>query len=197
VQTARKAVLFAAVIVGVAIFAVTDSWSPAGATLHELIEWAGVVCIVACILGRTWTSLYISGRKIDELVTVGPYSVTRNPLYVFSVVGAGGVGAQAGSIVLALICGALAWIVFLAVVLLEERLLARIHGEHFRAYAESVPRFLPAPAKWRDVAQLSIQPPRVLLTFADALVFLVAAPLAEGFEYLRELGLIPTLMRLP
>ena len=39
-----------------------------------MIEWAGIVLIVACILGRTWASLYIGGRKIDALVMDGPYS---------------------------------------------------------------------------------------------------------------------------
>ena len=36
-----------------------------------------------------------------------------------------------------------------------------------------------------------------MMTFADALVFLLAVPVAEGFEYLREIGMIPTLLALP
>jgi protein-S-isoprenylcysteine O-methyltransferase Ste14 len=83
VQTIRKLVLFAAVALGVFIFAVTNSRYPSGGTIHEMIEWFGIVLIVICILGRTWASLYIGGRKIDELVTVGPYSTMRNPLYFF------------------------------------------------------------------------------------------------------------------
>jgi protein-S-isoprenylcysteine O-methyltransferase Ste14 len=47
-------------------------------------------------------------RKIEELVTVGPYSVMRNPLYFFFILGGIGVGAQSGSVVVALICGVLA-----------------------------------------------------------------------------------------
>lgn len=197
VQTVRKIVLFVAITLGVFIFAVTNSRYPSGETAHEMIEWIGIVLIVVCILGRTWASLYIGGRKIDELVTTGPYSMMRNPLYSFSFLGAAGAGAQTGSLVLALICGALAYIVFYVVVLQEEKLLLERYGEKYRAFMTRVPRFLPNPRLWQDEQTLTIRPPRVLMTFADALVFLLAVPLAEGFEYLQGIGAIPVLLVLP
>lgn len=197
VQTIRKIVLFAIIAFGVFVFAVTRSRYPSGGTIHEMIEWVGIVLIVICILGRTWASLYIGGRKIDELVTTGPYSMTRNPLYFFSFLGAAGAGAQIGSVVIALICGALAHLVFHIVVLQEEKLLLGRYGEPYRAFMAKVPRFLPKPSLWRDEPTLTIRPPRVLMTFADALVFLLAVPMAEGFEYLQEIGVIPVLLILP
>jgi protein-S-isoprenylcysteine O-methyltransferase Ste14 len=197
VQTIRKIVLFAVITVGIFIFAVTNSRYPSGETTHEMIEWIGIILIVVCILGRTWASLYIGGRKIDELVTTGPYSIMRNPLYSFSFLGAAGAGAQTGSLVLALICGALAYIVFYVVVLQEEKLLLERYGEKYRTFMARVPRFLPNPRLWRDEQTLTIRPPRVLTTFADALVFLLAVPVAEGFEYLQEIGTIPVLLVLP
>ena len=197
VQAIRKIVLFAAAGIGVFVFAVTNSRYPSGGTIHEMIEWIGIVLIVLCILGRTWASLYIGGRKIDELVTAGPYSVSRNPLYFFSILGAAGIGAQVGSITLALICGALAFAVFLVVVAQEEALLLDIYGKRYRGYMAKVPRFLPNISLWRDERTLTIRPPRVLTTFGDALMFLLAVPLAEGFEYLQEIGAIPVLLILP
>ncbi|MGE3145184.1 MAG: isoprenylcysteine carboxylmethyltransferase family protein [Pseudorhodoplanes sp.] len=197
VQAIRKIVLLAGIVVGVVIFAVTDSVTVSGETAHEMIEWAGIVLIVVCILGRTWSSLYIAGRKIETLVLTGPYSVCRNPLYFFSIVGAAGVGAQTGSATMGLICGALAWFVFLIVVLQEERLLVGLHGDAYVHYLKTVPRFFPNPRLWHDEKTLTIYPPRVLMTFADAMVFLLAVPLAELFEKLREAGTIPTLLVLP
>lgn len=197
VQAIRKIVLFAVAGVGVFIFAVTNSRYPSGGTIHEMIEWVGIVLIVLCILGRTWSSLYIGGRKIDELVMTGPYSVSRNPLYFFSILGAAGVGAQVGSIALALICALLALIVFLVVVLQEEQLLLGVYGKRYRSYVAKVPRFVPKASLWKDERTLTIRPPRVVMTFADALVFLLAVPLAEGFEYLQSIGAIPVLLVLP
>jgi len=197
VQTIRKIVLFAGVAVGVFLFAVTNSISPGGGTVHEMVEWVGIVLIVACILGRTWASLYIGGRKIEEFVQTGPYSVTRNPLYFFSFLGAAGIGAQTGSVALALICTFLAFIVFYMVVRQEEQVLTERYGDSYRDYLSRVPRFLPNPSLWRDEPTLTIRPPRVLVTFADALVFLLAVPVAELFEHLQEIGIIPVLFHLP
>ena len=197
VQTIRKIVLLVAIAVAVFVFAVTDTVYPSGHAVHELVEWIGILLIVICILGRTWSSLYIAGRKGRELVTNGPYSTCRNPLYFFSIVGTVGMGAQSGSVVIGLICGAIAAIVFFLVVTQEEKLLTQVHGKKYRSYLATVPRFIPSPGLWRDDKTLTIRPPRVLMTFADALVFLLSVPVAEGFEYLREIGTIPTLLILP
>lgn len=197
VQTIRKFVLFVAIALGVFVFAVTNSRHASGGTIHEMIEWVGIVLIVACILGRTWASLYIGGRKIDALVMDGPYSTMRNPLYFFSFLGAVGAGAQTGSVIVALICGLIAYVVFYIVVLQEEKLLLERYGAPYRDYMARVPRFLPNPALWKDEPTLTIRPPRVLMTFADALVFLLAVPAAEAFEYLQETGVFPVLFLLP
>lgn len=197
VQIIRKLVLLVAIALAVVLFAITDSTYPNGHAVHELIEWGGILLIVVCILGRTWSSLYIAGRKGRELVTIGPYSTSRNPLYFFSIVGAAGMGAQSGSIVMGLVCSAIAAIVFYFVVKQEEKLLIGVHGKPYEDYLATVPRFMPNPSLWHDNKTLTIEPPRVLMTFVDALVFLFAVPIAEGFEYLREAGIIPTLLTLP
>ena len=77
------------------------------ARAHRRVAAAAVVAVVCavvalvCIVGRAWCSLYIGGRKKAEIVDRGPYSISRNPLYVFSFMGAFGVGAQTGSVTLA------------------------------------------------------------------------------------------------
>jgi protein-S-isoprenylcysteine O-methyltransferase Ste14 len=197
VQAIRKVVFFVAAALGIFVVAVTSSIAPSGSTTHELVEWIGVVFIVICILGRTWSSLYIGGRKIEELVQTGPYSVMRNPLYFFSCIGAVGVGMQVGTVTLGLLTGLLAYVVFYVVVQREEELLTERYGAVFEAYKARVPRFFPNPWLWQDEPTLTIRPPRVLTTFGDALVFLLAVPIAEVFEYFQDTGAIPVLLRLP
>ena len=197
IQAARKAVLLIAVLIGFGLVIVAESRWPGGHPVHETIEWVGIACIVFAIVGRTWCSLYIGGRKTRVLVAVGPYSVCRNPLYFFSIIGGAGVGAQLGSFTLAAVAGAVAWLVFFLVVLKEEEALGNTFGETYRRYLERVPRFLPRWRLWRDVETLEIRPRVVLLTFVDACVFLVAIPVAEGFEFLHDIGALPVLFWLP
>jgi protein-S-isoprenylcysteine O-methyltransferase Ste14 len=196
-QTARKATLLAAVLLGVAFLLIGGSRWTDGGDVHEAIEWAGLALIVLCILGRTWCSLYIGGRKNRELAQAGPYSVSRNPLYLFSIIGAIGVGAQVGSIALAATAGFIAWLVLLMTTMREEAALTVNFGDAYRDYMARVPRFLPRLSQWKDAHTIEVRPQIVMTTFVDALVFLAAIPVAEGLEYLHGAGWLPTLLVLP
>ena len=197
VQTVRKRILGLAISMSVLLFAVSNSSLQNGVGIDKLIELTGIAAIIVCIVGRTWCSLYIGGRKIDHLVTLGPYSIVRNPLYFFSILGAAGAGAQHGSAVVALILGSLAWLVFHVVVLKEERVMAERYGAVFASYKAVTPRFLPDIRLWRDAQTLTVMPPKVLRTFADAMFFLLPIPLADALDHLQNIGVLPILFRLP
>jgi protein-S-isoprenylcysteine O-methyltransferase Ste14 len=184
-------------LLGILMFATTGSTRTNGTLSHEIIQWFGIFAIVLCIFGRTWTSLYIGGRKNRALLTKGPYSVVRNPLYVFSILGAAGAGAQLGSMLSTIIFGLLVWAVFYIEALWEERDMAARHGAKYGAYRTSVPRFLPNPFLWRDEPILKVRPKKVLLTFADSALLLLFPPLADGFALLQKIGILPVIFRLP
>src|SRR5689334_20903012 len=63
-----------------------------GSQGHEFMELAGFLLVLVCFLGRLWSILYVGGRKNDELISIGPFSITQNPLYFFSTVGTVGIG---------------------------------------------------------------------------------------------------------
>jgi protein-S-isoprenylcysteine O-methyltransferase Ste14 len=197
VQSIRKGVLLVFIVAGIAFVLVGDSRWPSGSFLHEAIEFFGLGLIVLCICGRMICTLYIGGRKIESLVTDGPYSVARNPLYSFSIVGAAGAGAQLGSLTLALAAGAVAWLVFYLVILKEEQVLLGRFGPGYEAYLAQVPRLFPDFSRWRDVEKVEVNPRLVRATALDASIFLLSIPLAEGIEYLHDIGLLPTLIALP
>jgi len=193
VQLWRKYILAA----GLAVMLAWTATVRAVPYLEHPVEHLGLVCILACILGRAWCSLYIGGRKKQEIVDVGPYSISRNPLYVFSFFGAFGVGAQTGSLVVAVVFAAAAYGVFRVVVGREEAFLVQAFGSPYQAYVSSTPRFLPNLSLWRDADVLSIRPVFFLRTVRDGLVFLLAVPVYESLELLQRLGGFTSLFQLP
>lgn len=164
--------------------------------MHERIESYGVMLILIGIFGRLWSTLYIGGRKSVEVVTVGPYSVTRNPLYLFSAVAAAGVGAQTGSLwvagALALLCA----LAFQVVIRREERYLLGRLGTAYSDYLQLVPRFVPNPFIYRDNPVVCFEPRLLRRTLVDGLVFFVSIPFFEALEWGQQTGTLPVLLNL-
>ena len=157
----------------------------------------GGFVVAVCIVGRAWCSLYIGGRKKAEIVDRGPYSISRNPLYVFSFMGAFGVGAQTGSVTLATVFLLLTVAVFYATVKREEAWLTGAFGQTYLDYCARTPRFGPDFSRWRDAESLDVRPRFFLTTLRDGLVFLLAVPLFESVERLQDIGWLSALIHLP
>ncbi|MCU0831502.1 MAG: isoprenylcysteine carboxylmethyltransferase family protein [Rhizobiaceae bacterium] len=164
--------------------------------LHGLVEIAGIAMIILAVLGRAWATLYIGGRKSNEVVTTGPYSITRNPLYLFSIIGAFGVGAQTGGVVVASVCAILTWAVFRATIGQEERFLSDSFGKTYDTYRAAVPRLWPDFSKYDRGGDLVIKPDRLFRTLRDSSLMLLAFPIIEVIEILQEAGKIPVLFYL-
>lgn len=184
-QSRRKTKIRIAVLLfSPALLFTTGVFEP-GSWQREALEGIGVLMVFTAILGRAWSTLYIGGRKIDHLVTAGPYSVTRNPLYLFSFVAVLGLGLQTGSITIALGLLLIAYAVFWPVVLREEAALHEIHGAPFEIYRNSVPRFAPRWALWKDAVRLEIDPHRLRQTVLDGLIMLALIPLIRSLGWLQ------------
>lgn len=196
VQRVRKVALLTALVAIIGLAAVTGRtfWSDAAI---EGFRAAGLVLIGVAIMGRAWCSLYIGGRKTAEIVDRGPYSVSRNPLYLFSFVGALGMGLQTGSLALAGLFVAIAVGVFFATVKREEAWLGAAFGETYDAYRARTPRFWPRFSGWRDVETLEIRPDRFLMTLADGSALLLAVPIFAALGWLHAMGWVDAVFRLP
>lgn len=193
-QWQRKIIVLMVALLGIVLLMTSGPVSPEDDLWHEAIERSGVLLICVGILGRTWCSMYIGGHKLRRLVTEGPYSVTRNPLYVFSAIAAFGLGAQLGSAVFGLISAAATVAIFLLVISHEERALAKRFPDEFADYKARVPRLMPAFSRWRNVEEISVRPALVHRTFWDAMLFLLAVPGLKALESLRDVSPIGPLL---
>jgi protein-S-isoprenylcysteine O-methyltransferase Ste14 len=179
VQKIRKAGVLVALLGLLGLALVTQSIGGIDGQWHELVEATGFAAMIVAIVGRAWCSLYIGGRKKAEIVDRGPYSISRNPLYVFSYIGAFGIGAQSGSVTIGLGFVLAAMGVFYLTVRREEAFLEREFGAVYSVYKARTPRFWPRVSLWRDEEQLTIRPILFVTTIRDGLVFLLAIPVFE------------------
>lgn len=184
------ALVFATLLFGQSLFA-PESF------VHEAIEMIGIVLIVIGIAGRLWSTLYIGGKKSAVVVTDGPYSITRNPLYVFSSIAAVGVGAQMGSITAAVGFGVACAAAFHVVILREEKFLSANLGADYSAYVAKVPRFFPKPSLYSEGDTGGFKPSLLLVTLLDGLVFFVAMPVFEIIDAAQVSGTLPVLFHMP
>ncbi|PSH63895.1 isoprenylcysteine carboxylmethyltransferase family protein [Phyllobacterium brassicacearum] len=194
-QRRRRIVI--AIIIALILFAlltIRSAWS--NDWIHEYIEDFGIGAIVLAILGRMWCTLYIGGRKSAEIVRLGPYSMSRNPLYVFSTLGAAGIGMLTGSLTVAFALAVLCYVAFHLVILAEEGYLENTFGETYKAYKREVPRFFPKLSLYKEADVLSVRASMLYKTFFDGLVFFIAYPLLEFVEYLQVTHVLPVLLRL-
>ncbi|RWG08198.1 isoprenylcysteine carboxylmethyltransferase family protein [Mesorhizobium sp.] len=196
-QYMRRIVLAVLIVVLFAALLFGQSTFPPETPVHETIEMFGVLLIFLGIVGRLWSTLYIGGRKSSEVVTGGPYSITRNPLYLFSTVAAAGVGAQIGSfsgiILFAVLCAG----AFHIVILREERYLKEVLGAPYKAYLARVPRFFPKLSLYQEGDTGSFKPRLLLNTLLDGLAFLVALPAFELIDGAQQSGVLPVWFTLP
>jgi protein-S-isoprenylcysteine O-methyltransferase Ste14 len=101
---------------------------------------AGAVFAIAGLLIRAVASGHV--RKNEELTTSGPYSYTRNPLYLGSILLAAGFALAARSAWIAALLVFFFLVIYLPVIRSEEAFLRRQFPE-FEDYTRRVPRLLP------------------------------------------------------
>ena len=175
----------------------TRSGFPAGSLVLGVFDQIGILLIMLGIIGRIWSIIYVGGRKNSELVTDGPYSVTRNPLYVSSLIAIGGVGLLFGSLLAAVVFLLLAYLVFRYTAKQEAQYLSYLFGEQYDDYAHCTPLFWPAFSKLDWGQGRAFSPHALSVTSRDALFILAIVPISEFVEYLHGSGFLSMAITVP
>lgn len=191
-QRLRRLWLFIGIlIVGGLLLVLRSAWTSEFVSEH--IELAGLGLIWVGVVGRLWSILYIGGHKSVAIITEGPYSVMRNPLYFFSTIAAVGVGMQTAMLSAGILLGLLCFLAFQIVIRREEVYLSAHFGTPYAQYCHTVPRFFPKLSLFHDRETREISTKRMYSTLLDGLVFFIAFPFWEFIEYLQESEYVPVL----
>jgi protein-S-isoprenylcysteine O-methyltransferase Ste14 len=200
IDFANKNRIYISQIVGVILIVLilftSDPW-PDHSIIDALFEFAGFILVVICTLGRLWTLMYVSGYKEDKVVTQGPYSMVRHPLYFFSFIGASGIGLASKNI-LALLIILVGFVIYYPFVLLsEETRLTKAHGEEYIKYMQKTPRFLPKFSLFSEPDMYNVNVKVFRKSFFDVMWFLWFFLIIRIIERLHTTGLVPVLFQIP
>lgn len=160
--------------------------------IEGLFFLTGAALVAFATVGRLWCSLYICGYKTNRLITEGPYSLSRNPLYVLSLIGAIGVGLTTETLTVPALIAIAFGIYYPSVIRSEENILRARHPEEFDRYCAEVPRFWPAPFKsLRETELYPVKPRAFRKAMGSAVWFVIMMGVLELAESLREGGILP------
>ena len=187
--------LFALVLIALILFS-KSIWEVRAPLVSSTLFLIGIFLVGIASMGRLWCSLYIGGYKTDQLVTLGPYSMCRNPLYFFNLLGGMGVGFASGtlSIPAVVICAFSLYYPF--VILSEQKNLFKIHGKEYETYVRSTPAFFPKPSLLKEPAEYTVKPLIFRRRILGAVWFVWLVGILEFIEEAHELQLLPILFRL-
>jgi protein-S-isoprenylcysteine O-methyltransferase Ste14 len=187
--------IFAVLVLFLVLFT-THSFSQNGLT-DVLLETFGLFLLTICSIGRLWSLLYISGYKKLELITEGPYSMVQHPLYVFSLIGAIGIGLASENILVLAVLVIFYLLYYPLTIFVEEKKLADKFGQAYLDYAKCTPRFLPKLSLYKSSAQYQINVDVFVKKLVLGMWFIWIFIILHIIEALQQSGHIPVLLRVP
>jgi protein-S-isoprenylcysteine O-methyltransferase Ste14 len=168
-----------------------------GSTLDVTLDVLAWLTFLAGTFLRFWSTLYIGGRKGRQVVTDGPYSLCRHPLYLgtFLLTLSAGLFLESLLLILgALLLGCV--YAALTIRVEEQHLLAKL-GEEYKAYCERTPRLLPDFRKFNSPEFIKVKVHTLGLELRRSVLWLFLPAVAEVVNALRVANWWPHYFHLP
>ena len=147
-----------------------------------------MVCIAA--FGRVWATFFLGGNKNTCLIKEGPFSVCRNPLYLFTSFGALGIALESHQLPIVIAVACFMLIYYSAQIRREERDLARLFGQSYIEYMQTTSRFLPRFDRYRPpAAHMTTNSKLVRNAMRDNLWWLIVWYIVHESNFLKAPGL--------
>lgn len=171
----------------------TPVWSLRHPVLEESLFFVGIALAGFGAAGRAWATSFISGNKSSHLVTTGPYSLCRNPLYLFSWMIGVGVAFCTETFTAPIVVGTVLLMLYRPQIKREETHLSRIFGREYESYLAKIPRFFPSFRFYSEPEVIRISPKVLKKGFFGIAFLLLLIGVVELLEMSHQTGLLPAL----
>lgn len=160
----------------------------------DIVAWA---LFVFGVLTRLWSAIYIGGQKGRTLISDGPYSLCRNPLYLGSFLMAISMGLFLKSL-LVLAAVAVLLIVYVTYTIpAEESHLYALFGQQYQDYCRHTPRLFPRPRLFRTRELTEIKAAGLGKVFKLVCLWFAMPVACELAQHLRNQPWWPIVFHLP
>ena len=159
--------------------------------------WIGYILVIVGAFGRVFCSAFIGGKKNDVVVRDGPFSIVRNPLYVFSFIAVVGIGMESKMLTVLVLLVLIYVIYYPIVVAKEEAFLKHKFGEPYDVYVKEVPRWIPNFKLYAEPEVFESRPKFIRRTAMDAAIFFLPFPLFILISVFQNHHWLPVKLILP
>jgi protein-S-isoprenylcysteine O-methyltransferase Ste14 len=160
-----------------------------------VVEWSGYILLLAGISLRMWSTLYIGQRKSKKLITDGPFSMCRNPLYFGSLLMAVGIALCFENLILLIFVLVVLVPIHLLVILSEEEQLLINFGPAYEEYKKQVPRLWFAFSRYQSPDKIEVSTRALKRATMEVVFLLLIPPLGDLIEILHANGVLPVLWK--
>ncbi len=193
-RKANRANLLAITAAGVWI--VSDTHWRNTNLVSETFFSVGVLMVAIGFASRLWVSTYQAGYKNKHLITVGPYSMCRNPMYFSNLLGGAGACLTTGTITVPILFMLASLLHYRRVIRNEEATLRRHHGDAFDAYRAATPALVPSFKRFSEPEDYLVRTRQLSARIPLALWPIVAVALIYLVQGLHSHGVLPVLFRI-
>jgi len=161
-----------------ALFTPQEQW-------HEVLELVGYMLVLVCALGRIYTTAFLGGFKNVAVIDYGPFSVVRNPLYLFSLSGILGICLISLHLPVMLFAPVAVFFIYYFLIRREEEYLAEKMGQPYEEYCARTPRFIPDFSLYRMPETIPVNPRQIQRAVLDAFWWFIPFPLFEILDLIQ------------
>lgn len=171
-------------------------WSTHAPEMGSFLFLGGCLLMGVGVIGRMWCSVYIAGFKNKCLITRGPYSMCRNPLYLFSSIGAAGIGLGTETFSIPLLILSAFAMYYPFVIKNEQETLIRNFSSQYYRYSRHTPIFFPRFSLLTEPQNYEINPIKIKRDLLSVVWFIWIFGMVALMVKMHQTGILPTLIQL-